>query len=39
MSNPDEPPGEDRSVDWSYMARMRERLDRLVPLAAGLGLR
>ena len=39
MSNPDEPPGEDRSVDEPYLARMRARLARLVPLAAGLRLR
>jgi len=39
MSNPDEPPGENRSVDWDYMTRMRSRLEELVPLAAGLGLR
>jgi sarcosine oxidase subunit beta len=39
MSNPDEPPGEDRSVDEPYLARMRARLARMVPLAAGLRLR
>jgi sarcosine oxidase, subunit beta len=39
MSNPDEPPGEDRSVDTGYLARMRERLARLVPVTARLGLR
>jgi len=39
MSNPDEPPGENREVDEDYLARMRARLDRLVPVAAGLGLR
>jgi sarcosine oxidase, subunit beta len=39
MSNPDEPPGEDRSVDEPYLARMRGRLAKLVPLAAGLRLR
>jgi len=39
MSNPDEPPGENRSVDWEYMALMRRRLAKLVPLTAGLGLR
>ncbi len=39
MSNPDEPPGENRSVDWDYMALMRERLSALVPLSAGLALR
>jgi sarcosine oxidase subunit beta len=39
MSNPDEPPGEDRSVDEPYLAKMRARLAKLVPLAAGLRLR
>jgi glycine/D-amino acid oxidase-like deaminating enzyme len=39
MSNPDEPPGENRSVDLDYLARMRTRLDALVPATAGLGLR
>jgi sarcosine oxidase, subunit beta len=39
MSNPDEPPGENREVDDHYLARMRARLGRLVPVTAGLGLR
>ncbi len=39
MSNPDEPPGENRSVDWEYMTQMRQRLAKLVPLTAGLALR
>jgi sarcosine oxidase, subunit beta len=39
MSNPDEPPGENRAVDEDYLARMRARLARLVPVTAGLGLR
>jgi len=39
MSNPDEPPSEDRSVDEAYLARMRTRLARLVPLTAELRLR
>ena len=39
MSNPDEPPGENRSVDQDYLARMRTRLEILVPVTAGLGLR
>ena len=39
MSNPDEPPGENREVDEGYLARMRARLARLVPVTAGLGLR
>jgi sarcosine oxidase, subunit beta len=39
MSNPDEPPGEARSVDVEYLERIRERLSELVPVTAGLGLR
>jgi sarcosine oxidase subunit beta len=39
MSNPDEPPGENREVDEDYLARMRDRLAELVPVTAGLGLR
>jgi sarcosine oxidase subunit beta len=39
MSNPAEPPGENRSVDHDYLARMRARLETLVPATAGLGLR
>jgi len=39
MSNPDERPGENVSVDEAYLARMRERLTALVPVTAGLGLR
>jgi sarcosine oxidase subunit beta len=39
MSNPDEPPGENREVDDQYLAKMRARLAALVPVTAGLGLR
>ena len=39
MSNPDEPPGENRSVDTGYLTAMRNRLARLVPVTAELGLR
>ncbi|HWG61422.1 MAG TPA: FAD-binding oxidoreductase [Streptosporangiaceae bacterium] len=39
MSNPHEPPGEAGGVDEAYLAKMRARLDRLVPATAGLGLR
>ena len=39
MSNPDEPPGENREVDEEYLAKMRARLAALVPVTAGLGLR
>lgn len=39
MSRPEEPPGEDRSVDTGYLELMRDRLARLVPLTAGLPLR
>jgi sarcosine oxidase, subunit beta len=39
MSNPEEPPGDNREVDEDYLALMRARLARLVPVTAGLGLR
>ena len=39
MSNPDEPPGGNREIDADYLAKMRARLARLVPVTAGLGLR
>jgi sarcosine oxidase subunit beta len=39
MSNPDEPPGENREVDEEYLAKMRARLATLVPVTGGLGLR
>jgi sarcosine oxidase, subunit beta len=39
MSNPAEPPGDNREIDHDYLARMRDRLARLVPVTAGLGLR
>ena len=39
MSNPEEPPGENREVDEDYLAKMRARLATLVPVTAGLGLR
>ena len=39
MSNPAEPPGAARDIDWAYLRRMRRRLARLVPATAGLGLR
>jgi len=39
MSNPAEPPGVAREVDEDYLARMRARLNHLVPVTAGLGLR
>jgi sarcosine oxidase subunit beta len=39
MSNPDEPPGENREVDEEYLATMRARLAALVPVTAELGLR
>jgi sarcosine oxidase subunit beta len=39
MSNPDEPPGEARSIDVGYLEKIRERLSELVPVTAGLGLR
>jgi sarcosine oxidase subunit beta len=39
MSNPAEPPGAAREVDQEYLARMRDRLARLVPVTARLGIR
>ena len=39
MSNPDEPPGPARVVDWEYLSKVRERLAELVPVTTGLGLR
>ena len=39
MSNPVEAPGPARQIDWPYLRRMRRRLDALVPVAQGLGLR
>jgi sarcosine oxidase subunit beta len=39
MSNPEEPPGWATEVDQAYLALMRARLDRLVPVTAQLGLR
>jgi sarcosine oxidase, subunit beta len=39
MSNPDEPPGQARAIDWPYMERMRSRLAKYLPVTAGLELR
>jgi sarcosine oxidase subunit beta len=39
MSNPAEPPGENRGVDQEYFALMRARLSQLVPVTADLPLR
>ena len=39
MSNPQEPPGEARTVDEALLARFRQRLGALVPVTSGLGLR
>ncbi|HEX6930700.1 MAG TPA: FAD-binding oxidoreductase, partial [Streptosporangiaceae bacterium] len=39
MSNPDEPPGEARSVDTEYLELIMRRLHALVPVTADLGLR
>jgi sarcosine oxidase subunit beta len=39
MSDPGEPPGDNRAIDQRQLAQMRDRLARLVPLTAGLGLR
>jgi sarcosine oxidase subunit beta len=39
MSNPTEVPGPALRIDEAYLRRMRRRLDRLVPVARGLGTR
>lgn len=39
MSNPDEPPGPAREIDWPFMDEMRSRLAALMPVTAGLALR
>jgi len=39
MSDPDEPPGENRLISLQFLALMRSRLARLVPLTEGLGVR
>jgi sarcosine oxidase, subunit beta len=39
MSNPDEPPGPSREIDWKYMGKIRSRLERYLPVTSGLGLR
>ena len=38
-SNPDETPGEARSIDWTFYDLMRTRLSGLVPATRDLGLR
>ena len=38
-SDPNEAPGEARSIDWAYHDAMRERLGQLVPATRGVGLR
>ncbi|HEX6867266.1 MAG TPA: FAD-binding oxidoreductase [Candidatus Limnocylindrales bacterium] len=38
-SDPDETPGEARSIDWAFYEAMRARLAGLVPVTAGLALR
>ena len=39
FSNPDEPPGIAREIDWPYMAEMRERLAVLLPITKDLTVR
>jgi len=39
FSNPDEPPGIAREIDWPYMAEMRQRLAALLPITKDLALR
>ncbi|MGH2927121.1 MAG: NAD(P)/FAD-dependent oxidoreductase, partial [Solirubrobacteraceae bacterium] len=39
MSNPLEPPGAARDIDWPYLEKMRKRLAELIPATRDLGLR
>src|SRR5207302_3635050 len=39
MSNPQEPPGPARSIDWTYLESMRRRLAHFLPVTKGLELR
>lgn len=39
MSNPQEPPGSARTIDWNYLAAMRRRLAHFLPVTDGLDLR
>src|SRR5579863_2483785 len=39
MSDPDDPPGENRTIDFGYLTLMRSKLAERVPLTAGLGIR
>jgi sarcosine oxidase subunit beta len=39
MSNPDETPGVAKEIDWPYLRKMEERLNALVPVTKGLGIR
>jgi sarcosine oxidase subunit beta len=39
MSNPDEPPGPARQIDWPYMTVMHKRMARFMPVTAKLELR
>jgi sarcosine oxidase subunit beta len=39
MSNPSEPPGPARSIDWPYLRSMQRRLNTMVPATRGLGIR
>jgi len=38
-SDPDEAPGEARSINWPMYEKVRERLSALVPVTSGLGIR
>jgi glycine/D-amino acid oxidase-like deaminating enzyme len=39
MSNPEEPPGRAREIDWPYLDEMRARLAALIPVTRDLSLR
>ena len=39
MSNPDEPPGIAREIDWPYLTEMHQRMAAVMPVTAGLAIR
>ena len=39
MSNPAEKPGPAREIDWDYLRAMERRLNQLLPVTEGLGIR
>ncbi len=39
MSNPAETPGPGRAIDWTYLRKMERRLNTLLPVTKGLGMK